>query len=127
MVHDVRKGCGVVVPNDGGRDMFLLGRVLDRPDATAMEPGQRARVKVEKGAPLAGRKLPGLTGFPAIRLHRLRTASPHAAVVKRRFGVRGASGLSAAHDDAPAPLGVESSERPIAPRRPPVATGDTGK
>ena len=116
-----------MVPNDGGRDMFLHRRVLDRPGATAMEPGQRARVKVEKGAPLAGCKLPGLTGFPAIRLHRLRTASPHTAAVKRRSGGRGATGLSAAHDDAPAPLGVESSQRPTAPLRLPVATGDADK
>lgn len=116
-----------MIPNDGGRDMFLHGRVLDRPGATAMEPGQPARVKVEKGAPLAGRKLPGLTGFPAIRLHRPRTASPHTAVVKRRFGGRGVIGVSAAHDDAPGPLGLESSERPVAPRRRPGVTGDADK
>ena len=44
------KGCDFVVPDDGGRDVFVHGRVLNRAGVVALEKGQRVSVMVEQGA-----------------------------------------------------------------------------
>ena len=44
------KGYGFVVPDDGGRDVFLHGSVLNRAGVATLEPGQPVSVMVEQGA-----------------------------------------------------------------------------
>ena len=48
--YNAGKGYGFVVPDDGGRDVFLHGSVLDRAGLGALEPGERVSVMVEQGA-----------------------------------------------------------------------------
>ena len=48
--YNAAKGYGFVVPDDGGRDVFLHGRVLNQAGVAAVEPGQRVSVMVEQGA-----------------------------------------------------------------------------
>ena len=48
--YNAGKGYGFVVLDDGGRDVFLHGSVLDRAVLGALEPGKRASVMVEQGA-----------------------------------------------------------------------------
>ena len=43
------KGYGFVVPDDGGRDVFLHGSVLNRAGVATLEPGQPVSVMVEQG------------------------------------------------------------------------------
>ena len=47
--YNAAKGYGFVVPDDGGRDVFLHGSVLNRAGLGALEPGQRVSVMVEQG------------------------------------------------------------------------------
>ena len=39
-----------MVPDDGGRDVFLHGSVLNRAGVATLEPGQPVSVMVEQGA-----------------------------------------------------------------------------
>ena len=48
--YNAAKGYGFVVPDDGGRDVFLHGSVLNRAGVAALEPGQPVSVMVEQGA-----------------------------------------------------------------------------
>ena len=48
--YNVAKGYGFIVPADGGRDVFLHGKVLNRAGVATLEPGQRVSVMVEQGA-----------------------------------------------------------------------------
>ena len=48
--YNAVKGYGFVVPDDGGRDVFLHANVLSRAGLAALEPGQRVSVMVEQGA-----------------------------------------------------------------------------
>ena len=48
--YNAAKGYGFVVPDDGGRDVFLHGTVLNRAGLGGLEPGQRVSVMVEQGA-----------------------------------------------------------------------------
>ena len=48
--YNAAKGYGFVVPVDGGRDVFLHGKVLNRAGVATVEPGQRVSVIVEQGA-----------------------------------------------------------------------------
>ena len=48
--YNAAKGYGFVVPDDGGRDVFLHGSVLNRAGLAALESGQRVSVMVEQGA-----------------------------------------------------------------------------
>ena len=48
--YDAVKGYGFVVPDGGGPDVFLHGRVLDRAGLDVLEPGQRVGVMVVQGA-----------------------------------------------------------------------------
>ena len=47
--YNAAKGYGFVVPDDGGRDVFLHGSVLNRAGVAALEPGQPVSVMVEQG------------------------------------------------------------------------------
>ena len=47
--YNAAKGYGFVVPDDGGRDVFLHGSVLNRAGLGALEPGERVSVMVEQG------------------------------------------------------------------------------
>ena len=48
--YNAAKGYGFVVPDDGGRDVFLHGSVLNRAGVATLEPGQPVSVMVEQGA-----------------------------------------------------------------------------
>ena len=48
--YNAAKGYGFVVPDDGGRDVFVHGSVLNRAGLGGLEPGQRVSVLVEQGA-----------------------------------------------------------------------------
>ena len=48
--YNAAKGYGFVVPEDGGRDVFLHGSVLNQAGLAALEPSQRVSVMVELGA-----------------------------------------------------------------------------
>ena len=48
--YNAGKGYGFVVPDDGGRDVFLHGSALNRAGLGALEPGERVSVMVEQGA-----------------------------------------------------------------------------
>lgn len=52
---DSNKGFGFILPDDGGRDIFLPGRVLTKTAIVRLEPGQRVRVRWREGdrGPLA--------------------------------------------------------------------------
>ncbi len=47
--YNAGKGYGFIVPEDGGRDVFLHRSVLDRAGLGAFEPGERVSVMVEQG------------------------------------------------------------------------------
>ena len=47
--YNAGKAYGFVVPDDGGRDVFLHGSVLNRAGLGAVEPGERVSVMVEQG------------------------------------------------------------------------------
>ena len=48
--YDAAKGYGFVVPDDGGRDVFVHGSVVNRAGLGALEPAQRVSVMVAQGA-----------------------------------------------------------------------------
>ncbi len=52
---DSNKGFGFIVPDGGGRDIFLPGRVLSKTSIVRLESGQRVRVRWREGdrGPLA--------------------------------------------------------------------------
>ena len=52
---DSNKGFGFVVPDDGGRDIFVPGRVLPKTGVVRLEPNQRVHIKWHEGdkGPLA--------------------------------------------------------------------------
>ena len=54
---DANKGFGFVVPDDGGRDIFIPGRVLPKTGVLRLESDQRVRVRWREGdrGPLATR------------------------------------------------------------------------
>ena len=54
---DSNKGFGFVVPDGGGRDIFIPGRVLPKTGVVRLEPDQRVRVRWREGdrGPLATR------------------------------------------------------------------------
>ena len=49
-LYDAAKGYGFVVPDDGGRDVFVHGSGLNRAGLGGLEPGQHVSVMVEQGA-----------------------------------------------------------------------------
>ena len=48
--YNAGKGYGFVVPDNGGRHVFLHASVLNRAGLGALEPGERVSVMVEQGA-----------------------------------------------------------------------------
>ena len=48
--YDAARGYGFVVPDGGGRDVFVHGNVLNRAGLGALEPAQRVSVMVAQGA-----------------------------------------------------------------------------
>lgn len=47
--YDSVRGFGFVVPDDGGRDVFISGRSLERSGVQALETSQRVRVSTSMG------------------------------------------------------------------------------
>jgi CspA family cold shock protein len=51
------KGFGFVKPDDGGKDIFISGRALEKSGLATLQPEQRVRVRVRFGqkGPMADR------------------------------------------------------------------------
>lgn len=46
---NAEKGFGFVIPDDGGKDVFISGRTLERFGLGALEPNQRVRLQTRMG------------------------------------------------------------------------------
>ncbi len=46
---NVEKGFGFVIPDDGGKDVFVSGRTLERFGLPALQPNQRVRLQTRMG------------------------------------------------------------------------------
>jgi CspA family cold shock protein len=46
---NTEKGFGFVIPDNGGKDIFVSGRTLERVGLTALEPNQRVRLHTRMG------------------------------------------------------------------------------
>jgi len=46
---NLEKGFGFVIPDDGGKDVFVSGRTLERFGLPALQPNQRVRLKTRMG------------------------------------------------------------------------------
>ena len=46
---NVEKGFGFVIPDNGGKDVFVSGRTLERFGIGALEPNQRVRLQTRMG------------------------------------------------------------------------------
>ena len=46
---NAQRGCGFVIPDDGGKDIFVSGRTLERIGLTALDPNQRVRLTTRMG------------------------------------------------------------------------------
>ncbi len=46
---NAQKGFGFVIPDDGGKDIFVSGRTLERIGLTALDPNQRVRLTTRMG------------------------------------------------------------------------------
>jgi CspA family cold shock protein len=47
--YNAEKGFGFIVPDDGGKDVFIAARVLERAGMHKLEPEQRVRVMARSG------------------------------------------------------------------------------